>query len=290
MNFSNAFKYPFENLAKVISIVLALSIAFAVFIGLMLNSHDWSPLLAQIYDLDPSEYIIGEPEAMGATPLIGVLGLVVVAVFSGFWFSGYSVEVIRSIWQGVEYMPDIEFSRNLKDGFYLFLSSVAYWILFIGLLAVEAIVLTATGSLGAINALLAIVAVPVTIVAIAVMGWAFFVGMARFAAEGDHRAVYQIRRNMGIARDNWTKGAGLLLYMIALSIIYGIVRAIVDAIVGGIFGGVTGMLGITLSIVIYYIFNLTQHFSTQHLIAQYAVQIGIGGDEYDPGKEKVEFI
>ena len=288
MNFSSAFKYPFQNLAKVISIVLALSIAFAVFIGLILNSHDWSPLFEQIYDLDPSEHIIGEPEAMGATPVIGFLGLIVVAVVSGFWISGYSVEVIRLIWQGVEYMPDIEFSRNLKDGFYLFLSSVAYWILFIGLLAVEAIVLTATGSLGAINALLAIVAVPVTIVAIAVMGWAYFVGMARFAAEGDHRAVYQIRRNMGIARDNWTKGAGLLLYLIALSIIYGIFRAIVDGIFGGVLGA-TAMLGITLSIVIYYVFNLMQHFSTQHLIAQYAVQIGIGGGEYDPGKEKVDF-
>ncbi len=286
MNLSSAFRYPFQNLAKVISIVLALSIAFAVFIGLMLNSHDWASVLAQTYNLDPSEYNIGEPEEMGATPAIGFLGLIVVAVVSGFWISGYSVAVIRLIWQGVEYMPDIEFSRNLKDGFYLFLSSVAYWILFIGLLVVEAIVLTATGSLGVINALLVIVAVPATIVAVAVMGWAYFVGMARFAAEGDHRAVYQIRRNMGIARDNWTKGAGLLLYLIALSLIYGIVSAIVD----GIFGGVMGMLGITLSIVIYYTFNLMQHFSTQHLIAQYAVRIGIGGDEYEPGKEKVEFI
>ena len=91
---------------------------------------------------------------------------------------------------------------------------------------------------------------------------------------------------MRIARENWTKGAGLLVYMIVLSIIYGIVRGIVD----GIFGGVVGMLGITLSIVIYYVFNLMQHFSTQHLIAQYAVHFGIGGDDYDAGKGKVEFM
>lgn len=286
MSFSNAFRYPFQNLAKVLSIVLVLTIAFAVFIGLMLNSHDWSPLLAQIYDLDPNEYIIGEPEAMGATPLIGVLGLVVVAVVSGFWISGYSIAVIRSIWSDVEFMPEIEFGRNVKDGFYLFLSSVAYWILFIGLLIVETIVLQMTGSMGAINALLVIVAVAVTVGTVAVMGWAYFVGMARFAAEGDHSAVYQIKRNMSIARENWTNGAGLLVYMIALSIIYGIVRAIVD----GIFGGVAGMLGITLTIVIYYVFNLMQHFSTQHLIAQYATQIGIGGEEYDPGKEKIDFV
>ncbi len=285
MSFSSAFRYPFQNLAKVLSIVLVLTIAFAVFIGLMLNSHDWSPLLDQISALDSAEHDIGDMEAMGATPFIGLVGLVVVAVVSGFWISGYSVEVIRSIWNEIGYMPGIDFGRNLKDGFYLFLSSVAYWILFIVLLVVETIVLQATSSLGAINALLVIVGVAVTIITGAVMGWAYFVGMARFAAEGDHRAAYQIRRNMGIARANWTKGAGLLVYMIALSIIYGAIRTMVD----GVFGGVAGMLGITLSVVIYYLFNLMQHFSTQHLIAQYAVQIGIGGGDYDASKDKVDF-
>lgn len=285
MSFSNAFRYPFQNLAKVISIVLVLTIAFAVFIGLMLNSHDWSPLLAQVYDLDPSEYHIGASEAMGATALIGLLGLIVVAVISGFWLSGYSIEVIRSIWQDVEYMPDIDFGRNLKDGFYLFLSSVAYWILFGLLLLVEAIVLRITGSLGLINMIAMLAAIIATLVALAVMGWAYFVGMARFAAEGDRGVVFQFGQNMRVARENWTKGASLLLYMIVLSIIYGIIRGIVD----GIFGGVVGMLGITLSIVIYYVFNLMQHFSTQHLIAQYAVQIGIGGEDDDLGKGKVDF-
>ena len=286
MSFSDAFRYPFQNFARVLSIVLMMTIAFAVFIGLLLNSHDWSPLIAQIYDLDPNEYLIGEPQALGAAPLIGVVGVIVVAVVSGFWLSGYSIEVIRTVWTEIEYLPDIEFGRNVKDGFYLFLSSVAYWILLIALMVVEMILFQATSSLGAINALVAIVAVPLTIVAIALMGWAYFVGMARFAAAGDHRAVYQIRRNIRLARANWTSGGGLLIYMIVLSIIYGVFRGIVD----GIFGGVAGMLGITLSIVIYYVFNLMQHFSTQHLIAQYAVNIGIGGDDYEKGKGKVDFV
>ena len=286
MNFSSAFRYPFQNLAKVISIVLVMTIAFAVFIGLMLNSHDWAALLEQNSDLDLSDYHIGESEAMGGTAVLGVLGVVVVAVISGFWISGYSVEVIRSIWSEVEFMPDINFGQNLKDGFYLFLSSVAYWLLFIVLLVAETIVLQATGSLGAINALLVIAAVAVTVVAGAVMGWAYFVGMARFAAQGERGVLYEVRRNMRIAGDNWTNGAGLLVYMILLSIIYGIVLGIVD----GVFGGVAGMLGITLSVVIYYFFNLMQHFSTQHLIAQYAVQIGIGGEAHEPGKDKVDFV
>ncbi|MYD09213.1 MAG: DUF4013 domain-containing protein [Chloroflexi bacterium] len=285
MSFSNAFRYPFQNFARVLSIVLVMTIAFAVFIGLLLNSHDWSPLIAQIYGLDPTEYLIGEPQALGAAPLIGVVGLIAVAVLSGFWISGYSIEVIRSVWAEIEYLPDFDFGRNVKDGFYLFLSSVAYWIILIVLLVVEMFIFQATSSLGAINALVAIIAVPLTVIVIAIMGWAYFVGMARFAAGGDHRVVYQIRRNMRTANVNWTNGAGLVVYMIVLSIIYGIVRGIVD----GIFGNVAGMLGITLSIVIYYVFNLMQHFSTQHLIAQYAVQIGIGGDDYEKGKAKVDF-
>jgi len=294
MNFSQAFRYPFQNLAKVLSIVLVLSIAFAVFIGLMLNSYDWSPLLEQVNNWDHSEDLIHnedlivEHEAMGAAPLIGGLGLVVVAVISGFWISGYSVEVIRSIWNDGELMPDIDFGRNLKDGFYLFLSGVAYWILFIVLVAAELVVIQATGSLGAIQALLVIAGIAATVIALAVMGWAYFVGMARFAVEGDHRAAYQIRRNIRIARENWTKGAKLMVYMILLSIIYGAIRSVVDGVFGGVFGGGAGMLGITLSIVTYYIFNLMQHFSTQHMIAQYAVQVGIG-DGYDPDKDKVDF-
>ncbi len=287
MNFSNAFRYPFQNIAKVISIVLVLTIAFAVFIGLVLNSHDWSSLLASVYDLDPSEYNIGEPAVMSATAIVGALGLVVVAVVSGFWISGYSVEVIRSVMNDVEFLPNIEFSKNLKDGFYLFVSSVAYWLLFLILMAALFVVSRITNSLGAINTLVILASVIVTVAALAVMGWAYFVGMARFAVEGDHRASWQIAQNMRIARENWPKGASLLFYMIVLSVIYGIVRGIVD----GIFGGVAGMLGITLSIVIYYVFNLMQHFSTQHLIAQFATEIGISGDQFDPeiDKGKVDF-
>ena len=75
--------------------------------------------------------------------------------------------------------------------------------------------------------------------------------------------------------------------MIAFSIIYGIVRQIVDGIFGGLMGA-NLLAGITLSIIIYYIFNLMQHFSTQVLIAQYATEIGIRGDRYDPEKDKVD--
>ena len=105
----------------------------------------------------------------------------------------------------------------------------------------------------------------VTVVAlVAIMGWAYLIGMARFAAAGERKASWQIFLNLRLARENWRGGAKLLLYMIALTLIYGVVRSLVDTALGG-FTGSFGMASIALSIIIYYIFNLMQHFSTQHL-------------------------
>ena len=284
MSFSSAFKYPFNNFAKVFSIVLVLTIAFAIFMGLMLNSHDWSPFLAELYDLDPAMYDIGDSQPMSGPAILGVFGVIVVAIVSGLWLSGYSVEVVRGVMNDVEFMPEIEFARNLKGGFYLLLSSIAYWALLILILAVEIILVRITSSLGVLGTLAAVASAIFTVGALCLMGWAYFIGVARFAAEGDHRASWQIRRNLELSKQNWRSGASLLLYMIFLSIVYNIMRGIVD----GIFGGAGGlMVGITLSIVIYYFFNLMQHFSTQHLIAQFANEIGLRSDSYAPEKAKM---
>ncbi len=281
MNFSSAFKYPFHNFAKVMSIVLALTIAFAVFSAMILNSHDWTPLFAHLYEIEAVDPNVNTFEPLSGTTIIGIFGLVVVAIASGFWLSGYSIEVIRAVMREDEWMPAVDISRNVKDGALLFVSSVAYWLLFIALIVVVAV---GTHLLGGVATLVLTV---FTIVAICVMGWAYFVGMARFALEGDYRASWEIWKNMRAARVNWRSGAKLLLYMIAFSIVYGTVRQIADGIFGGLMGA-NLLTGITVSIIIYYIFNLMQHFSTQVLIAQYASEIGIRGDHYDPEKGKVD--
>ena len=281
MNFSSAFKYPFHNFAKVMSIVLALTIAFAVFIAMILNSHDWSPLFAHLYDIEVADASANTFESLSGTTIIGFFGLLVVALASGFWLSGYSVEVIRAVMREDEWMPAVELSQNVKDGALLFVSSIVYWLLFIVLILVVAV---GNQILGGIVSLVLMV---FAFFAICVMGWGYFVGMARFALEGDYRASWEIWKNMRTARMNWRTGAKLLLYMIALSIIYGIVRQIADGIFGGLMGA-NLLTGITVSIIMYYIFNLMQHFSTQVLIAQYASEIGIRGDHYDPEKGKVD--
>ncbi|MYE26756.1 MAG: DUF4013 domain-containing protein, partial [Chloroflexi bacterium] len=245
MNFSSAFKYPFHNFAKVMSIVLALTIAFAVFSAMILNSHDWTPLFAHLYEIEAVHPNVNTLEPVSGTTIIGIFGLIVVAIASGFWLSGYSIEVIRAVIREDEWMPAVDISRNVKDGALLFVSSVAYWLLFIALIVVVAV---GTHLLGGVATLVLTV---FTIVAICVMGWAYFVGMARFALEGDYRASWEVWKNMRAARVNWRSGAKLLLYMIAFSIVYGTVRQIADGIFGGLMGA-NLLTGITVSIIIYY--------------------------------------
>ena len=202
MNFSSAFKYPFHNFAKVMSIVLALTIAFAVFIAMILNSHDWSPLLEELYGYGLADSYANTFEPLGGTTIIGIVGLIVVAIASGFGLSGYSIEVIRSVMREDEWMPVVDFGRNVKDGAYLFASSVAYWLLFIVLIVVLSVVYGLLGRVGFLGMIVAIGSVVLMVGAAFVMGWAYFVGMARFAVEGDYKASWQIWRNMRTAREH----------------------------------------------------------------------------------------
>ena len=241
-----------------------------------------------LYGIDLGAGYSNELQPFSWSAWFGVLGLLVVAVISGFWLSGYSVEVVRSVMNGSETMPAIQFRRNLKDGFYLFVSGVAYGLLFAGLMLIAFTFLGLTGSPDGMNVIVVLASVIVAIVALAFMGWAYLIGMARFAAEGDYKASWQVFRNIRLARENWRGGLMLLLYMIALTLIYGVVRSLVDAALGGLTGGFD-IVSIALWIIVYYIFNLMQHFSTQHLIAQFGTEIGIRSDYYDPEKEKHDF-
>ncbi len=287
MNFSSAFKYPFQNFAKVMSIVLALTIALSVFSAMVLNTYDWLPFLQALSGFGASESDLVTVAPVGGATIIGALGFLLTATVSGFWLSGYSIEVIRAVMREDEWMPGIDFGRNVKDGALLFVSSAAYWLLLILLIAVLAVAIGLIGRIEFLGMVGAIASIVIIVGSVFVMGWGYFVGMARFAAEGDYKASWQIWRNMRAAREHKGAGLTLLLYMIAFSIIYGIVRQIVDGLFGGLMGA-NLLAGITLSIIIYYIFNLMQHFSTQVLIAQYATEIGIRSDYYDPEKDKVD--
>lgn len=282
MNFPSAIRYPFVNFAKVFSIVLVMTIAMALFTGLFFNSLDLEGFETAFTNWTNSEDVshLEMPDIdLGGTAVMGIFGMFAVAVVSGLWLSGYSVSVLRALMQDEQQLPAIQLGRDLADGVYLLVAAIAYGALFLVLIIAEVAVLGITSGLGMITGLLGMAVFLLSIGAAAVMGWAYFVGMARMAAEGNQRAAWQLRRNMFIARQNWRWGAFLLLYMILLSLGYGMV----SSLVGNVFGSLAGAAGATLSIILYYFFQLMQHFSTQHLIAQYAMAIGVGG-----GKPKAD--
>ena len=288
MDFIRAFKYPFHNSAKVISIVLVLTILFTFCIALIASSHDWTSYL-QLIGYREALDSVAELDKPGAGAFLGLFGLMAVMVFEGFWLSGYSVAVIRAIMKNYDTMPGIEIGANLRKGFWLFLSGLWYGIssLFLGI-----VLWLLVGTFSRLSFLLGSVAsigaILLVIVYIFVAGWAYFVGMARYAWAGDRSALFAILHNMRIAREHRAPSVRLSAFMIALFIIYAIARWIVESVIGG-FLGPDIVVAAVVTFITYYAFNLFQHFSTQHLIAQYALEIGIGGqNEFD--KDKVDYI
>ncbi len=301
MDFITALKYPFNSAAKVFSIVLVLTIAFALCLALVIGSYDWSSLVEAINsginetlgaagtsaDMDASHELLNEKqlEGLGAglrTAALGLLGLVITAAVAGFWISGYSVDVIRSVMAGQDALPAVEFGKNVRAGFTLFLSAVLYGLLFILFLAVVGLLVNL---LGGIASLLAFIAVIAAIPLMFLMGWGYYIGMARYAAEGDGGVVFQIMENMKTARGNLGPSVSLVLFQIILNVIYNIGARLFDGILDGITGSDV-MTALAVSAIVFFALNLFQHFSGQHLIAQYAMRIGIGGQS---PKDKVDF-
>lgn len=298
MDFLTALKYPFNSIAKVFSIVLVMTIAFALCLALIIGSYDWSSLAEAVssgvnealgavetsadaasHDLLNEEQMEGLGVGLGRAAL-GLLGLVIVSIVGGFWFSGYSVDVVRAVMAGQDVLPAVEFGRNMRAGFTLFLSAVLYGLLFV-------VYLIVVGLLSNLGGLFVFIAVIAAIPFLFVMGWGYYIGMARYAAENDPGAVFQIWKNMKTARANIGPGVSLAIFQILLGIIYNIGTRVLDGLINGITGaGGVVLTALVISAIVFFALNLFQHFSAQHLIAQYAMRIGIGG----PGpKDKVDF-
>ena len=282
MDFVTALKYPFNSIAKVFSIVLVMTIALALCLALIVNAYDWSSLIEEVNGImaavqtgsDMAEHQMSEEtlEGLGVglgRAALGLLGLVIVSVIGGFWISGYSVAVIRAVMddpQGV--LPAVEFGRNMRAGFTLFLSAVLYGLLFL-------VYLIVVGLLSNLGGLVVFAAVIAAIPLLCLLGWGYYIGMARYAAEGDPGAVFQILENMKTARANIGPGVSLVFFQLVLGFIYNIGTRVLDGLINGIAGAGVLLTALVISAIVFFALNLFQHFSAQHLIAQYAMRIGI---------------
>ena len=139
MDFMTALRYPFNSIAKVFTIVLALTIALVVCLALIVSSADWSGWVNEVHELasQPEQWMAenhdAEAEVMQlftfpAGAAMGLLLLLLVFIVGGFWISGYSVAVVRAVMAGEELMPGFEHGKHLSDGLALFLASIVYGI------------------------------------------------------------------------------------------------------------------------------------------------------------------
>lgn len=287
MNFARAFKFPYENGAKVITIVLVLTIAFTACIALIASSHDWSSYL-QVIGYREALESIEQLDAPGAGAIYGLIGLMIVMVLEGFWLSGYSADVVRAVVNGNDTLPAIKFGANLRKGFWLFLSSLFYLVVAVLVMVIlyfaASIFAQMAGFLGLIATIAAVV---FGVCFVCLAGWGYFVGMARYAIGGQRGALFQMSRNIGIARQNVSTSIWLTVFLIILVIIYNIARSLVDGLFGGLLGGDI-VVAAAITFISYYAFNLFQHFSSQHLIAQYALAVVIESDDFGQQKDKVD--
>ncbi len=283
MDIGSALRYPFNSVAKVMTIVLAMSIALVICLALVVGSADWTAWVEELHFMveQPDAWSAAHDEAgtdgmesfvFPAGAGLGLLLMLLVAVFGGFWFSGYSLDVMRAVMAEEEAMPEFNYGDNLREGFQLFLACLAYGI--VACLAMLVFVIVA--GLGGLAALLGLL---LFIAFCALLGWSYYVGMARYAVGEGMGALLAVMDNMKTARLHWRKGLALTGWSIVLALVYKVASGVVDGIVGGVMAGDI-VLDFAILIVVAFAFNFFQHFSTQHLLAQYALSIGIapGGE------------
>lgn len=284
MDFTAALNYPFKSIPKVLTIVLVSTIALAAFLAMVLNSFDWIAYLQAMEIYLTYEYMPALDAPSGML-IPGVIGLIVVLIAQGFWLAGYGVSVIRHIFEGFQQLPTVQFGTNLKDGFYLFLSSIWYGliatVIAFGLFFAIGMVSVISEALGGLLFLGSLI---VGIPAFFILGWAYFVGLSRYAADNDSQVLFQIPTNFRIAKQNWKLSLSLTGHQILLAILFGFVSQAVQTglqfiaypVVGNDFGSGTLLTVVVLFFMVSFTVNIVQQFSSLHLIAQYATELDFG--------------
>lgn len=293
MDLSSALSYPFKSIPKVLTIVLVCTISLVVFLAMLMNSYDWTAYFQAIemysrYEIMPSL----DPPGAGFLP--SLVGLLVVLLGQGLWLSGYGISVLRHVMEGFEKLPNVQFGQNMRDGLTIFLANLLYGIVaflfFFVLLFVMGMFLTPR--LAGLGVFVVIGSLVVAVPFFCVLGWSFFVGMARFVAEDNRQAMYQIPTNFGIARTNWKSAFSLTGYLVLLGIIFWFASQAINTglqfvtvpFVGNSVSGNSFTIVFAMFMIVSYTLNIVQQFSGLHLIAQFAEKIGIMigyEDEFD---------
>jgi|GEM_PF-944539 len=306
MDFTSALLYPYKSIAKVLTIVLVMTIAIAVFLGMLLNSYDWVGFIQTMqYNLSISsrDYLPEGAFARYETPtgmfIPALIGLMGVMIAQGLWLSGYGIRVIRSVMEGNDKLPNVQLGKDMMTGLSLFIGNIVYALLFVPFFIIVGMLMAMTSANdgSGLSALLFCGSFLVAIPLMMLMGWAFFVGMARSAADNNRGALFEIGKNFSIARQNVKASFSLTGYMILLGLTFWFVSQFVSNVLqlftrpflGGSQDQMSILIAVLIPLMLSIAMNIVQEFSKMHLIAQYGYQIGLYDDFDDFEPKKVDF-
>lgn len=197
-----------------------------------------------------------------------LLGFLVIAC----WIFGYSFGVASRALQGANQPPPLRMMSAVEGGG-LFFMSLKYWLPMIAYLVVITL-LASTLPLATRNhsyhAML-MMAAPVALV----MYWGNIVGLARYAVFGEHTLLYRRRENMCLALSQVKAALALTGALFAVPVLGTFAWSILSEFLTGS-GELDFMIVAALGSFGFYFTLLCCSIACSHLIARYAIEIGIG--------------
>ena len=274
MSIGKALRYPYQNPARLLFLVLAQSLLIFTL-----------PVLS-------GGYLVRYFETNSFSTFVN-LAACAIFVLDVIWLHGYSVAVIRSVLNGEEAPPRVQLTRNLREGCGMLLATLVYAVpicivfgVAIHLQNVAFHSYLANG--GAYDYSLALGVFVAVLVIHAAWIWlarsVYDIGVARFAANDYRDSLFEMSHNFSFMRRNLKTTVAhsllqaLLLAMFGLLAIY-VISVGTELIPAPELHVLENMAAFNwtavAALVLTFVYLLYWHAST-HLLAQYTLAIGIG--------------
>ena len=255
MRMLEAIRFPWRSIPKILTMVLIFAIVLVALVS-----------LAERGERIPREsYYYSEGESLLYVSVFGLVGSALVAFI---WLSGYSLDVIRRVYDGQSRLPVVNFVRNLSEGFMLLRSRVLWGAVLLFLFGLLYENLRPDGNIR--HALDGVLAAAFVLGALE-----FQVAMARYAVESRVGAAYELIINLKTLFRNLRAFLGMIVCQIVLVVMYIIPANAVVGLVSPRYVGSRGndyLIDIGLACVCLML-SLLQHFSSLHLLSRFARKI-----------------
>ena len=255
MRMLEAIRYPWRSIPRILTMVLIIAIVLVALVSLAERGDR----------ISRESYYYSEGESLLYVSVFSLFGAALVAFI---WLSGYSLDVIRHVYDGQSRLPAVHFGRNLAEGFMLLLSRVLWGAVLLFLFGLLYEILRPDGNIR--HALDGVLAAAFVLGALE-----FQVAMARYAVESRFGAAYELITNLKTLFRNFRAFVGTIVCQIVL-IVMTIIPA--NAVVGLVSPRYVGsrendyLIVIGLACVCLML-SLLQHFSSLHLLSRFARKI-----------------